>query len=474
MASGDKVLSETQAQGSRLGLGTAIGLLVAAWGAWLASLPLDDNSFLTHLATGRLILQEGTVPSVDPYTFTATGQAWTVQSWLPSVTFAAMERVWGVAGLRVVALAAFTTAALLMWWLTRAASSLLPRVLVMAVGMAIVTPIWTLRPYMVGVLGLMLVLLALEGAIRPWVLVPVAWLWVNSHGSFIFAVLLIGLVLTGRALDRDPIGDGRRVLTACASGTLLGVIGPLGIGGLTFPLFAAERSAFLAEVLEWQAPSFRDFADRAFLVLVVVSLLTLVRNGRWAHLLPAVVFTCAALLAQRNIVLATPVLIAGVSRCLPSVGTLRSSARPRALPALMSLAAVVVLLAAGAAVTAPIGSLERYPQHALSWLGTSGERQRRIAHPVGTGNLLTALDGPQGDVFVDDRFDMFPKDVLDDVLVLTRGGMTWSDALAEHDIGLVLWTRSDPLGSLLAASPEWRILYNDTRWVVACRRLDGC
>ena len=74
-------------------LATVLGAGLAVWGAYIGSAALSDNSFFTHLATGRLILRDGAIPTVDPYTFTARGEPWVVQSWLASLVYAAVERL---------------------------------------------------------------------------------------------------------------------------------------------------------------------------------------------------------------------------------------------------------------------------------------------------------------------------------------------------------------------------------------------
>src|SRR5687767_7206738 len=106
-------------------LGTVCGQVVVLIAALIGTSELHDNSFLTHLATGRLLLDEGIgqlwggMP--DPYTFTSGGRNWVVQSWFASVLYAGAEDVAGAAGIRV--LTALTCAALgaLAWRLTRSA-----------------------------------------------------------------------------------------------------------------------------------------------------------------------------------------------------------------------------------------------------------------------------------------------------------------------------------------------------------------
>ena len=87
-----------------------------------------------------------------------------------------------------------------------------------------------------------------------------------------------------------------------------------------------------------------------------------------------------------------------------------------------------------------------------------------------TGNLLEVLDGRSARVFIDDRVDMFPRQILEDLLVLDRGQPGWAAVLDRHDLDMVVWRRQDPLGSLLVADAAWIVKFGDRDWVVACRR----
>ena len=472
------------AEGRRFGdLGSILGLLAVAWGVAIASFPLKDNSFFTHLATGRLILDEGSVPSADPYTFTARGVDWTVQSWLPSVLYATAERAAGGTGLRVLVLVLVVVAAALLWRLTAAATSVLPRLLIAVTALVVVTGAWTERPYMVGVIGLSVVWLALDGAVRSWVLVPLLWIWANSHGSYPFAFVLIGAVALGAAIDHrrreagssrlaDDLRRERSVFLATALGTLLAAVGPLGIEVWTFPLSSISRSDTLSKIVEWQSPEFTSIPDRAFLLLVLLAFAGLVRNGSWRLAVPALVFAGAAIAVQRNIVMAVVVLVPVVAASAPKLGTLTTDTRPRLGPAFALVCAGLAAVLAVSAVTEPVTSLQPYPAHAIAWLGAEGvpDADTRMATQDFVGNLLEVLDGPVGTVFVDDRADMFPAEVFEDSGTLTAGEPQWEAVLERYDIEVVVWEREAPMGSLLAADPDWHVVYSDTSWLVGRRR----
>ena len=460
-------------------LGTALGALVVAWAAAIASYPIHDNSFLTHLATGRLILDEGSVPSADPYSFTAPGASWTVQSWLMSVIYAAAERLGGGVGLRLVVLVLFVVAALLLWSLSDRAESLWGRFLVMSLALFVVTGVWSERPYMVGVIGLALTWMALRGSLNPWLLVPVLWVWANSHGSFPLAGVLAVAVAAGAWIDarregRAPQLSGEvRVVAAALLGSLAAVIGPLGLRAVTFPLTALSKSDVLDEIVEWQAPEFRSVSERAFIVLVVVTAVGLVRCGRFRDAVPALAFTVMAMLAQRNVVLATVVLVPIAAANLPSMGSLHSRSRAPLGGGFTMVAGAFAALLIGSALTAPVTRLEPYPANAVAWLA-HGDPGARLATQDFVGNLFEVLDGTEAAVFVDDRVDMYPSEIIEDSVLLAQGKPAWNEVLRRHHVGLVLWEREGPLASLIATSPEWRVVFSDPEWMIACHRGSSC
>ncbi len=457
-------------------LGSIVYLLSFAWIAAISSYPLNDNSFFTHLATGRLILDAGSVPSRDPYTFTALREPWTVQSWLASVAYAGAERLGGDVGLRALVLVAFATALTLLWRLTAPATSITVRLLIMVLALFVAGDLWSERPYMIGIIGLAAVWLSLNGQLRPWLLVPLLWVWTNTHGSFPLGVVLCLTLVTGGAFDRRRAGQSarppaheQRTCLLVLGGILLGAVGPLGIRVLTFPATAITRSDVFAEVIEWQPPSYRSVGERAFLVLLVVSMLALNRVRSWRLTLPALAFAAMGVAAQRNIVMATVVLVAVTAICAPALGTLRSWDRPPLGRPLTSVLALVTAAMCALALLSPVHGFGGYPTRAIARLDVTAP-DVRVGTEMATGNLLEVLDGTTGEVFIDDRVDMFPTSVFADYLILRRGDTTWDEVLDRHGIDVVVWGRGLPLAAILAASPDWSISFVDTTSVVACRR----
>ncbi len=142
-------------------LAGVVGCVVAFLSLLIGLGPLNDNSFLTHLATGRLMWATHHIPHSDPYSFTAPGKAWVVQSWLASFLYGGAERWWGAGGLLLLIAVSASIVGVLVWTLTRPAESVLSRLLVMVPVIIIgIDAGWVERPLLFGLIALGLVLLA--------------------------------------------------------------------------------------------------------------------------------------------------------------------------------------------------------------------------------------------------------------------------------------------------------------------------
>jgi hypothetical protein len=236
------------------------GVLVVSAAVVAELQALRDNSFLTHLATGRLILAEGSVPTADPYSFSAAGEPWVVQSWLVSVLYATVEAIGGIEALRLLAGASAGVVAALGWRLLRPIDGLVVRLALGAAFVTIGAGLWAERPFMIGLIAFSLTVLAAGGGLDPRWLVPIGWIWVNSHGSFPLGLVYLGVAALGSRLDGESWREEVRCLRWAALGVVAGAISPLGPRILVFPVELLQRQDLLRNVLEWQAPAFESIS----------------------------------------------------------------------------------------------------------------------------------------------------------------------------------------------------------------------
>jgi hypothetical protein len=451
-------------------LGALVGGVVAFVGLLIGLGPLNDNSYLTHLATGRIIWATHHIPRSDPYSFTALGHPWVVQSWLASVFYGAGDKWWGPPGVLLIVATGATLVAALVWTLTRPAYSLVSRILIVGPLLLIgADGGWVERPLLFGLVALCLLLLAAEGRLDPQWLVPTMWLWVNTHGSFPLGLVALGLLAIGRRLDHQSPTTEVRALKWAALGTLVGAINPLGPRLLVFPIELLRRQDVLSNVVEWQAPNFTRFGQRAFLVVLLLAIVALARRPSWRAALPLVVFTAASLLGARNVVVASIVFVPGMARGLAGLGTVTGEERKPIFRPMAAALAVVGLLAVVATANGPVYSFNGYPVAAVTWAQREGllGPQARLLSKDYVGNYLEARFGTSVKVFIDDRYDMFPENVVNDYLTLNQGQAGWQEVLDRHRASAVLWPVDEPLGQLLAVSPRWRVVYSDQRFLIA-------
>ena len=458
-------------------LATGVGALFVLWGANIGAARLSDNSFFTHVATGRLILDSG-IPTEDPYSFTAAGEPWVVQSWLASLVYGVVDEVAGGLGLRLVSLVLAAVLAALIWRLTAPAATLLPRAGIAALALATGTTFWSPRPLLAGLVLLAATLVVVGEGRDPRWLVPVFVVWVNVHGSWPLGLVAVACIAIGTHLDGGQARPALRAL-AWASGSALvaAVVNPIGPKMLVFPLGLLERSEVLQSIVEWQSPSFDELWARVFLLQVVVAVLALARRGSFRAAVPLVVFVAAALLGLRNIPVASIVLLPGMALGLAGMGSLEGRRREPVGAVLVGFVVVAGLVVVGGSLTEEHYDLRAYPTDSLAWaqeVGLAASPDANLLTEEWVGNLLELEVGTDARVFLDDRVDMYPVPVIEDFLAVHGGGPRALGVLERWEVDAVLWPASSSLTALLEATGDWVVVHREVHddgasWVVLCR-----
>jgi hypothetical protein len=458
--------------GRPLSLAAAVGVLVVVAGVLIGLGPLDDNSFLTHLATGRLILDRSHVPSSDPYSFSAPGAAWVVQSWLASVLYASLEAIGGLGSVRILGGVLTGTLAAVAWGLLRPATGIVVRLGLATIFLVIGAGVWAERPLMFGLVAFALTMAASERMIDPRWLLPVGWVWVNTHGSFPLGVVYLVAVGLGSRLDGEGAAGRWTCLRWLLTGVGLGIVGPLGLSALTFPVELLAHQEVLKHVLEWQAPAFTSISQRAFLVEAAAFVVLLVRRPTYRAAIPGATFIAAALLGSRNIALASLVLLPPTAAALADFGGLAASARRRSLSIVVTLALVLGVAVGLSRLSEPDLRLTAYPVRSLAFLENHDVdlKAHRLATRELVGNLLTYVYGPGQRVFYDDRFDMYPAEVSDAALAMDAASPGVFADLEDFAIELLITPRESALALAVVRDPGWRVLVVEEQWQLSCQR----
>jgi hypothetical protein len=445
---------------------------------------ISDNSMFLHMRTGIEMVGGQGIPRHDPYSFTAYGHPWVVQSWLAEWTYGVFH---GIGGFEWVALQQGLLMALLAFLvvvLARGGSPLRTAFAgVVAVGVG--SAFWSPRPLLFGLISLALTVWIVDRGKSPWLLVPVVWLWVNTHGSFPLGLAWVAARAVGAGIDRRALPrDTLRYAATFVAGLAAAALNPLGPKLLTFPFSIGDKREIFKTIVEWHSPNFQDSTGLWSLAFLSIALVVLLRRKLdWADLLPVVGFIALALLAMRNVPAAGVVLAPVLGRAVrPREGRLAGlEGRLAPAPAVhWALAGILGLVYAAFAVVTLQGTgldTKTYPVKAVRQLEAMGllSPSHRVAEQDVNGCYLILRDVTKPEparttrVFIDDRYDMYPLSVSRDYETLLRGGPSAGDVLDRYRVDVVLWDRSLALVAQLQATGHWRQIYADTKWIALQR-----
>ncbi len=233
--------------GARIPWTPVLALALLGLGLGFREISSPDLGF--HLATARWILENGWVPSTDPFTYTVADHAYIDLQWLWQLSLHTVHGLAGPTGIVLLAtLSTLAFAGLLGARIVRRNGALGSAGLLLLFLFLLGTQ-WEPRPHLFSWILGSLVLWILEENARgnrrflPW-LPAVMALWVNTHSLFVLGLVAIGAHLVGHlvqrafansgggppvALDRRLVGWGLAAGAAC-------VLNPYHVQGLLFPL----------------------------------------------------------------------------------------------------------------------------------------------------------------------------------------------------------------------------------------------
>lgn len=424
--------------------------------------PIGDNSVLTHLATGRLLIDDG-LPTVNPFLYSST--AFPVPSWMWSGALAVADGAAGAVGIRILValVAGLFGAALVALCVPPQGSGRLLEVVVPS-GLAALSVVEFLgpRPHLVSFLLLAAALLVWSRRWSPWWLVPVFALWINVHGSWLYGLAVLGLVTAARVLDdRRLAGRDVTSLLAAAAGTVIGsMVYPDRFELLVLPLRQfgdpVEREALQA-YNEWARPGVGTATLWTMVALGLLALWGSWRRRRWGSSIASVVLLVLGASSLRMIPIAAVSLVPFAAVALRGVGTI---AVPVGVAGRRTLVCGVVI--AAAALVATFGvfdppasvdgyDLSRFDTAAFGRLDEAGliGDDVRVLTTIDGGNYLAWRFGERANAFVDDRPGA--ADLIDYRRML-RAEDGWQESLDRAAPDVVLW----PTGSDLVAELERR------------------
>ncbi len=293
------------------GLKDLIAILVLMAVLVTADSLLLDSDIGWHVRAGEIILQTGSVPLTDPFSFSAAGQPWFPWEWLSDLAMATLH---SLGGLRALVAASALLLALTFWMLlaqsVRLGAHGIAAFGICLLGASVSMVHWLARPHLLSYPFLLCLTAILEAGnskrtpLLLWSLVPLVLLWCNLHGSFVVGLLVMGAYLVGGLRANSPRRWG--------SGSLLAVLVASSLATLATPfgwelhlhLFRYLKSeAILKNILEFRPPDFQTLHGRlleGWLLLAAIALGPIIRNKDWPRLLVLLGLTHLTLQSHRH------------------------------------------------------------------------------------------------------------------------------------------------------------------------------
>ncbi|MCZ6784618.1 MAG: tetratricopeptide repeat protein [Proteobacteria bacterium] len=454
-----------------------------------------------HLRTGEVIAETGSVPTTDPFTYTAEGAPWVDIHWLFQL---GLRGVYGIAGHDAVV----WMKVVLVWGLIAIVGSIgwrreRPAVTALAVGLMLLVAgdRFMPRPELPSFLLLAAVLGLLERDGRKpdrwlYAVIPLQILWVNVHGLFALGIAVCAIYAASEVL-RPVLHPGEsirlrqvtRLVALTVLAALASLVNPNGLDGALYPIQQLgmigpeEERGLFGTVIAELVPPLAGISPTPRLVLglagamVAATFVAMAANWRHvpgAHPLLFVAFAYLALGARRNMALLgivyVPILVHNANAFFDRHPLPRRWAGAAVIAVVACLAVMAVDVGRGTFFSR-IGSTREpglgvsqiyYPIGAVEWIAREKPRGP-IAHHMADGGYMLWHLYPEYPVMVDGRLEVFGPELFGE---LQFSGPERFRALDEkYDFGVVLvhysLTAASPLIWWLHLNTNWRLVYLD-------------
>lgn len=493
----------------------ALVLLLALTG--LSARMLSDGDIGWHIRNGEEILAARSIPHVDAFSSTMSGQPWYAWEWLYDLAVAGLHNWMGLNGVVLFTAAVIALSLALAFRISLHRGATLPIALVLtilAIGASALH--WLARPHVLSWLLTVVWFGILDswecsiGGVRDrsllW-LPPLMVLWVNLHGGFLVGFALLGVYLVSEWLhsfvwECKPSAGKRLKWLGGVTGLSLAasLLNPYGYK-LWVHIYGYLTNYWLMNHIdEFKSPNFHGAAEQCFLALVLIAVATIAFGAERPRLadVGVVIFAIfSGMYASRSVpvsaLLLLMVLAPLLSRSMAAAGkSLRLApglrrwlvrfdayaARTREtelrLRGHVWPALAFVLVVSVAAAGGEIGSRQvmdahfdsqRFPVQAVDLIAAIHMREP-IFCPDNWGGYLIYRLYPQTKVVVDDRHDLYGSDFFKNYLKVMWAEPSWDHILQEMNVDVVLAPARSGLATALQEAQDWRATYQDDVAVV--------
>jgi hypothetical protein len=479
------------------------GLLFAKLGGTKTLFADGDTGW--HIRTGDWILQHGTVPTHDLFSFTKPNQPWFAWEWAWDLLFALIHRGMGLAGVGFATVLLLGVIAVLLYRLVvDACDNEVLSFFVTAFALCGSSIHWLARPHLFSwlfLLGFLHLLPALRrGSQVAFAVLPVLMaLWVNTHGAFFVGIALLLATALGEGMESlllkneslvTAYGRVRRLLQCSALCLSATFINPYGwhLHRHVFEFLADKK--LLDNIQEYQSISFHCPPAIFFELMMLLAAAAAFRNlqeGRITPALLSLMWIHLALLSARNIplfmIIAAPMIGRWLQELLNRLQPMRffgaafvtiseicEELKPmERAPRAFLLSGLSMLLIAGLFATGAKGFEAQFNQDSFPLqvipLVESSTAKHVFTYDQWADYLIYRLY-PKRPVFMDGRSDFFGMPIVTATQHILAAQYDWKTKLQQFQIDMILVRPDAPLSAVLKISPEWAMRFDDGKVLV--------
>jgi hypothetical protein len=430
-----------------------------------------SNDTWWHLATGKWIWENGTIPRQDPFSWSLPGVSWINHEWL----FQFLLYFFGGSTYGAIFFCALPVVfAVFMMWKLAGEKPSLPAVASFVWTAMALAPGITARPQLFDFAFFAFMMHARRLHDQRWLytIPPVILVWSNMHSA---AILGVGLAVLDAVmsfiprfefarLKHDP-GDKKTCLTVAGLSVLASLATPIGAEIYLCVLNTMSDSIFSRYVQEWMPPPFGDMYVKApFVVIIGLVIAGLTLSEKRVRLNTILIF-CGLLWCTLSGYRFYPLFGVAAAALLGEMweGSEKLAIR---FPVALGIAAGLI---AGAALGGVPASYDQaaeqagFPVQAAARI-SPGER---VLNPYDWGGFLTYKGA---NVFIDGRADFYrwegDVDVFADAVIKLEKELEVKEVTDKYRADSLLVKKGSLLDKRLKLEPGWHADYQDDKAVI--------
>lgn len=450
-----------------------------------------DPDYYWHLQYGDWILDHGTLPTMDFWSWTFDGKAYKLTQWLGEVVMALANRAGGEMGTSILAAALIT---LTMACSYRAARCYLENrlaALTIAIGSNAILVSLSCRPHQFTHLGLACVTWVVATYMTThnkrmlyW-LPPMFALWVNLHGGYVVGLIYLWMVVGSIAADLFIQNRCSEIVPACKilalfalATTAATLLNPYGWGAWMYAIdIASLKSSSAGIVDEWAATTIKNDVGFQYFIIssaMLVCMISSTKRPAVGALLSALALTAAGWSSIRVSIMMTILMVPLLAAWLRHTPFYTMAFEGPAknydctVKPLIATLAIFATLGISLALSPADRAARKYvtanfPEQELAFIKGNNLKGQILNSPESGGYLIRQSDLK---VALDTRLDLYGDRALFEFLLATKGAFGWKDYLARTNPDILLTSNNAALRQLASDSGLFRTVFIGPRYSV--------